>query len=133
VIGIVLVGHSEIAPAMRCGIEHVLGPQPQLATLAVAGSMRAEAIEAELRVQLATVEEGSGALIMADMLGGTPCNVAASLCSPGRIELVCGLNLPMAIKAVKLRSVMDDPALLAATVVEAGRSYIRHLEPQSHD
>lgn len=122
-IGIVLVTHGDLATEFRSALEHVVGPQRQVATIAIAPDDDVEARRHDLVAAVRSVETGHGVVILTDMFGGTPSNLAISVLEPGHIEVVAGMNLPM---LVKLASVREDKSLDEAVscAQDAGRKYI---------
>lgn len=123
-IGIVVVGHGRIASEMCAAVEHVLGRQSLLSFLDVLDSDHVEQLDQRLAAMIRAVDVGHGVLILADMFGGTPCNMAVAHMRPGKTELISGVNLPALIKAVSLRRKTDDPVELARAVVVSGQQYI---------
>lgn len=123
-IGIIVVGHGHIASEMCLAVEHVLGKQPLLAAVDVTDSNNPELLNRQLRELIDATDNGQGVLILADMFGGTPCNVAVSLMGHANAEVISGANLPALIKATSLRHQTDDLIELAKTVVVSGQQYI---------
>ncbi|HXH63960.1 MAG TPA: PTS sugar transporter subunit IIA [Mariprofundaceae bacterium] len=124
-IGIVLIGHERIASEMLAALEHVLGRQSLIRAVDVAGDDPPETLRQRLADDVRSCDAGSGVLVLADMFGGTPCNVALAMMRLGDVEVVSGMNLPALIKAATLRQQPIAVAELAAQVAEAGRHYIR--------
>ena len=122
-IGLVLVTHGRLAEEFRSALEHVVGPQSAIETIAIGPDDRMEARRADIAAAVARVNEGAGVIILTDMFGGTPSNLAISLLEIGKVEVVAGLNLPM---LVKLASIRKDYALdkAATAAQDAGRKYI---------
>jgi PTS system mannose-specific IIA component len=123
-IGIVLVGHGTLAPAVLRSLESVLGhPVPGM----VAVSTNVDDTLASLRTKIVaattSVEEGDGTIILTDMYGDTATNVSMALAREGRIQVVTGANLPILVKVISARHEMplED---LAAFIVEYGRDHI---------
>ena len=123
-IGMVLIGHEHIASEMLAAVEHVVGKQPLTAVLDVAGDDNPDLLKQQLDELIRRCDVGDGVLLLADMFGGTPCNVAIAALRPGETEVVSGFNLPLLIKAATLRKSLNDLAALAQQVVEAGRQYM---------
>jgi mannose PTS system EIIA component len=122
-IGLVLVTHGHLATEFRAALEHVVGRQKQLATITIAPDDDMETRRRDIINAVASVDTGKGVIILTDMFGGTPSNMAISLLSPGSIEIVAGINLPMLIKLASIRDEKSlDDAVLAAQ--DAGRKYI---------
>jgi PTS system mannose-specific IIA component len=122
-IGLVLVTHGQLATEFKSALEHVVGPQRQIAIIAIAPDDNVEARRHDMVAAVASVETGEGVVVLTDMFGGTPSNLAISIMEPGRVEVVAGMNLPM---LVKLASVRKDKTLADAVTCaqEAGRKYI---------
>jgi len=127
-IGIVLVGHAHIARETVRAMEHVLGAQPLVATVDAGLTQDAERMVEQLAAELARCDTGDGVLLLTDMFGGTPCNLAiGEAARHDRVQVVSGFNLPLLIKAVALRAQEMPLAELAAQLTRAGRQYIRHV------
>jgi PTS system mannose-specific IIA component len=122
-IGMVLVTHGHLATEFKSALEHVVGPQTQIAIIAIAPDDNVEARRHDMVAAVASVETGDGVVVLTDMFGGTPSNLAISIMEPGRVEVVAGINLPM---LVKLASVRKDKTLVDAVTCaqDAGRKYI---------
>lgn len=122
-IGLVLVTHGHLATEFRAALEHVVGRQTQLATITIAPDDDMETRRRDIIVAVDSVNTGKGVIILTDMFGGTPSNMAISLLDPGLVEIVAGINLPMLIKLASIRDEKSlDDAVLAAQ--DAGRKYI---------
>ncbi len=122
-IGLVLVTHGRLATEFRSALEHVVGPQKQIQTVAIGPEDDMEARRGDIVAAVAGVDTGDGVVVLTDMFGGTPSNLALSTMSAGKVEVVAGVNLPMLIKLASLR---EDTPLDEAVVraQEAGRKYI---------
>ena len=122
-IGLVLVTHGRLAAEFRSALEHVVGPQEACEAVSIGPEDDMEARRGEIVAAVEKVDSGSGVILLTDMFGGTPSNLAISVMQPGRIEVVAGVNLPMLIKLAKVRveGALDDVAIAAQ---EAGRKYI---------
>ena len=122
-IGLVLVTHGRLAEEFRSALEHVVGPQTQLATVSIGADDDLEGRRSDIMTAVAEVDSGEGVIILTDMFGGTPSNLAISLLESGRVEVLAGLNLPMLVKLARIRG---DNTLVEAVVKgqEAGRKYI---------
>ncbi len=122
-IGLVLVTHGHLATEFRSALEHVVGPQRHITTITIAPDDNVEARRHDMVAAVAAVDQGKGVIVLTDMFGGTPSNLAISILEPGRVEVVAGMNLPM---LVKLASVREDKSLEEAITCaqEAGRKYI---------
>jgi len=122
-IGLVLVTHGALARAFVAALEHVVGPQRNVATVCIEAEDDMEARRREILDAVHTVNEGQGVVLMTDMFGGTPSNLAISVMNETDVEVVAGVNLPMLIKFASLRGDASLAALVAA-IQEAGRKYI---------
>ena len=125
-IGLVFVTHGGLATEFQLALEHVVGPQEALETISIGPDddmeqRRVEILEAVGRVR----GEGGGdaVIILTDMFGGTPSNLAISVMEPGQIEVMAGMNLPMLIKLAGLRAEAGLDEVLEKSV-EAGKRYI---------
>ncbi len=124
-IGIVLVGHAHIGREMVRAVEHVLGPQHQLASVDAGPEQDLRAMRKAMDQAIRLVDTGDGVLILADMFGGTPCNLALETRSGrGDIEIVSGYNLPLLIKALSLREHERALGTLARKAIASGRQYM---------
>ncbi|SEG43147.1 PTS sugar transporter subunit IIA [Bosea lathyri] len=122
-IGLVLVTHGHLATEFRSALEHVVGPQQNLATIAIAPDDDMEGRRRDIIAAVEQVETGKGVIVLTDMFGGTPSNLAISVMEPGRIDVVAGVNLPMLIKLASVREEKTlDEAVTSAQ--DAGRKYI---------
>lgn len=114
-IGIILVTHASLGDALIAGAAHVMGGAPlRVRAISVAASDTPEKIREEARAAAAEVDDGSGVLVISDMCGGTPCNVATRLGVPGHVEVICGASLPMLVRALTYRNESLDNVLKKA-------------------
>jgi PTS system mannose-specific IIA component len=122
-IGLVLVTHGRLAEEFVHALEHVVGRQESLAAVSIGPDDKMETRRADIATAVKSVDSGEGVIILTDMFGGTPSNLAISLLEEGRVEVVAGLNLPMLVKLVRVRK---DSNLhkAAAAAQDAGRKYI---------
>jgi PTS system mannose-specific IIA component len=122
-IGMILVTHGHLAEEFVHAMEHVVGAQGQVATVCIGPNDDMEQRREEIAAAIETVDNGQGAVILTDLFGGTPSNLAISLLERGRTEVVAGINLPMLIRLAGARKEMD--LLNAARAArDAGRNYI---------
>jgi PTS system mannose-specific IIA component len=122
-IGLVLVTHGRLAEEFVAALEHVVGPQKDVAAICIGPEDDMERRRADIVAAVARVDSGAGVVIMTDMFGGTPSNLAISVMSDSNVEVVAGVNLPMLIKFASVRE--GTPLGQAVTAVqEAGRKYI---------
>jgi len=122
-IGLVLVTHGRLAAEFVTAMEHVVGPQEAIEAICIGPDDDMEARRADIATAVAAVDSGSGVILLTDLFGGTPSNLAISLMEPGRIEVIAGINLPMLIRLEGARKMMQVKAAVAAAR-EAGRKYI---------
>ncbi len=122
-IGLVLVTHGRLAAEFVAAVEHVVGGQAALEGIAIGPDDDMEARRADIAAAIARVDSGTGVIILTDMFGGTPSNLASSLMVPGRVEVIAGVNLPMLVRLVSVRGRMTVAAAVDAAQ-EAGRKYI---------
>ncbi len=123
-IGLVIVTHGGLAGEFRAALEHIVGKQEQLETIAIGPEDEAIARRSEIISAVERVDNGDGVIVLTDMFGGTPSNVAISVMKESQIEVIAGINLPI---LVKLASIRSDMSLTEAVVVarDAGRKYIK--------
>jgi PTS system mannose-specific IIA component len=122
-IGLVLVTHGRLAAEFVTAMEHVVGPQEAIESICIGPDDDMEARRADIAAAVAKVDSGSGVILLTDLFGGTPSNLAISLMEPGRVEVIAGINLPMLIRLEGARKMMQVKAAVAAAR-EAGRKYI---------
>jgi PTS system mannose-specific IIA component len=122
-IGMVLVTHGALAIEFKSALEHVVGPQEQIETVCIGPDDDMEARRDDIIEAVKRAEDGSGVVILTDMFGGTPSNLAISVMKTAGAEVIAGMNLPMLVKLARLRGDTEmKPAVSAAA--EAGRKYI---------
>jgi PTS system mannose-specific IIA component len=122
-IGLVLVTHGRLAVEFVTAMEHVIGKQAAVASICIGPEDDMEARRAEIAKAIAKVDDGSGVIVLTDLFGGTPSNLAISLMVPGRVEVIAGINLPMLIRLGGARKAMKVAEAVAAAR-DAGRKYI---------
>lgn len=122
-IGIVLVTHGRLAQEFAEALEHVVGKQEHIATISLLPNDDIETKRQEILQAVDSVDNGQGVVILTDMFGGTPSNLAHSLLDRGGVEIVAGMNLPLLIKLATVRrtKALQDAVFLAQ---EAGKKYI---------
>lgn len=122
-IGVVLVTHGALAEAFLRAVEHVVGPQTAFETVCIEADDDIERRRQDIIAAAGRVDTGAGVIVVTDMFGGTPSNLAISILEPGRIEIVAGANLPLLIKLARARETGDMERTLEQAS-EAGRKYI---------
>ena len=122
-IGVVIVTHGRLAREFRAALEHVVGPQEQFETISIGPDDDLDLRRNDMLEALARVDGGKGVIVLTDMFGGTPSNLAISAMERDNVEVIAGVNLPM---LVKLASVRGESGLEEAITQaqEAGRKYI---------
>lgn len=122
-IGMVLVTHGRLAEEFRAALEHVVGPQEQCETVAIGPDDDMEERRNDIIKAVEAVDAGEGVVILTDMFGGTPSNLAISVMQNRDVEVVAGVNLPMLVKLARIRGEMGlRDAVRDAQ--DAGRKYI---------
>ena len=122
-IGMVLVTHGHLATEFRAALEHVVGPQRAIETITIGPEDDMEQRRRDIVAAVAIVDSGHGVVLLTDMFGGTPSNLAISVMDRTKVEVVAGINLPMLIKLASVREVASlEQAVTQAQ--EAGRKYI---------
>jgi PTS system mannose-specific IIA component len=122
-IGVVLVTHGRLAQEFIAALEHVVGPQQNMAAVCIGPDDDMEQRRREIVESVAAVDGGQGVVLLTDMFGGTPSNLAISVLDQGRVEVIAGVNLPMLIKLASLRG-KEPLATVIAEAQRAGRKYI---------
>ncbi|MDT7933978.1 MAG: PTS sugar transporter subunit IIA [Sphingomonadaceae bacterium] len=123
-IGLVLVTHGELAREFLAAMEHVVGPQADIQAVCIGADDDMEARRAEIAEAADRVDSGAGVVLLTDMFGGTPSNLAISLMGRGRpVEVIAGVNLPMLIRLASIRKTATVADAVEAAQ-EAGRKYI---------
>lgn len=123
VIGLVIVSHGNLAIELKRAAEHVVGKQEKLDTVCIGPDDDMEKRRDDIRAAVKHVDQGNGVILLTDMFGGTPSNLAISVLSEGHVEVIAGVNLPMLIKLAEARrnSSLNEAAIKAK---DAGEKYI---------
>jgi PTS system mannose-specific IIA component len=122
-IGIVIVTHGNLAKEFRAALEHVVGPQEQIAAICIKPDDNMEERRTAIIKAIAAVDKGDGCVLLTDMFGGTPSNLAISAMDDARVEVIAGINLPMLVKLARVRE--EAPLAEAIKLAQdAGRKYI---------
>ena len=122
-IGVVLVSHANIAKEMVNVIQHIVGPQENIIPISIFPNDNIEKKRIEILESVKIVDKGKGVIVLTDMFGGTPSNLAISVMENERVEVVAGVNLPMLIKMMSLRDKKSIKDLIRISQ-ESGRKYI---------
>jgi mannose PTS system EIIA component len=122
-IGLILVTHGRLAEEFVSAMQHVVGRQDAVATVCIGPNDDMEARRQEIAAAIAAVDGGHGAIVLTDLFGGTPSNLAISLMKAGKVEVIAGINLPMLIRLAKARGCMGLAEAVSAAR-DAGRNYI---------
>ncbi|MBV7259416.1 PTS sugar transporter subunit IIA [Erythrobacter crassostreae] len=122
-IGLILVTHGRLADQFVEAMEHVVGPQANVVTVCIGPSDDMELRREEIATAIGEVDSGNGVIILTDLFGGTPSNLAISLLDTGRVEVIAGINLPMLIRLAGARKSMNVVEAVEAAQ-HAGRNYI---------
>jgi len=122
-IGLILVTHGRLAEQFVEAMEHVVGKQTGISTVCIGPHDDMEQRRAEIADKIEVVDKGAGVIILTDLFGGTPSNLAISLLETGRVEVIAGINLPMLIRLAGARKSMDVTQAVDAAQT-AGRNYI---------
>ncbi|MAB09518.1 PTS sugar transporter subunit IIA [Hyphomonas sp.] len=122
-IGIVVVSHGKLSKELVAATEHVVGEQMRFKSISIEAEDDIEARREQIRDTAKACDVGLGVIILTDMFGGTPSNLAMSIMSSGNIEVISGVNLPMLIKLAEVRDELPL-AEAAQTAADAGRRYI---------
>lgn len=122
-IGVVLVTHGNLATELVKVMEHVVGPQDQLTTISIDPDDDMEKRREDILNSVQFVDKGLGVIILTDMFGGTPSNLAISIMEQAKIDIIAGVNLPMLIKLASVRST-ETISDAVAQAREAGQKYI---------
>ena len=122
-IGLVLVTHGALASEFKSALEHVVGPQAQCETICIGPEDDVEASRNGILAAIDGADSGDGVILLTDMFGGTPSNLAISVMQTRGVEVIAGVNLPMLVKLARIR--VDRPIEEAVRMAaEAGRKYI---------
>lgn len=123
-IGLVIVTHGALAREFRAALEHVVGPQKQIETVQIGPEDDMDMRRTEILEAIGRVQTGGGVIVLTDMFGGTPSNLAISVMDEAKVEVIAGINLPILVKLAGLR---NDTGLSDAVTQarDAGRKYIK--------
>ena len=122
-IGMVLVTHGALAIEFKSALEHVVGPQDFVETVAIGPDDDMEQRRNDILACVDAADQGAGVVILTDMFGGTPSNLAISVMQNREVEVIAGVNLPMLVKLARVRADLDIKAAVTQAA-DAGRKYI---------
>jgi PTS system mannose-specific IIA component len=123
-IGLVIVTHGGLAVEFRQALEHIVGPQQQIATVSIGPEDDMAARRVEILSAINRSDTGEGVIVLTDMFGGTPSNLAISVMDEANVEVIAGINLPILVKLASLRNEVGI-AEAVTRAREAGRKYIK--------
>ena len=122
-IGLVLVTHGRLAAEFISALEHVVGTQLHMEAICIGPEDKMDERRKDIAAAITSVDQGQGVIVLTDMFGGTPSNLAISLLEEGHVEVVAGLNLPMLVKLARVRKDCTM-AKAASAAQDSGRKYI---------
>ncbi len=121
-LGVVLVAHNNLAESMKSVAEHVVGPLPDLMCVSVKPDDDIELKRNEIAQKIEQADRGKGVVLLTDMFGGTPSNLAISLMQEGKVEVISGMNVPMLVKLLRIRKKALSEVIQESA--ESGKHYI---------
>ena len=122
-IGMVLVTHGRLAEELVAALEHVVGSQSNVLSVCIGPDDDMEQRRQDILDSVGNVDDGAGVVLLTDMFGGTPSNLAISIMDRAKVEVIAGVNLPMLIKLASVRNA-EPLAVAVASAQDAGRKYI---------
>ncbi|WP_137936438.1 PTS fructose transporter subunit IIA [Chitinivorax sp. B] len=127
-VGLLLITHDELGSSLISCVKHILGPDlPGVAAMAISKQDDPADALARARNMLRELDEGDGVLIMSDIFGGTPSNIACRLIEAGRIEAIAGVSLPMLVRAITYRNATLD--ITVSKAITGGLEGVRYVLP----
>ena len=123
-IGIVIAAHGHLAQELANTAKQIVGELPRVSSISVEPGSSLEELREHIREAVASVDDGDGVLVLADLLGGSPCTQSLTLCAKGKLEVLTGVNLPMLLKANSLRLAMPSLHALAESLAQYGQRNI---------
>lgn len=126
-IGLVLVTHGGLAKEFVAAMEHVVGPQQNVSAICIGPDDDMERRRVDILEAVKAADSGEGVILLTDMFGGTPSNLAISVMDQAKVEVIAGLNLPMLIKLAKIR----DGASLDEAVTQAQEAGVKYINVAS--
>ena len=131
-IGMILVTHGRLAEELRSAMEHVVGTQRNVDTVCIGPEDDIDNRRAEIEACITRCDTGDGVVLLTDMFGGTPSNLAISMMEKKGVEVIAGVNLPMLVKLAKVRS-KQPLADAVCCAEEAGKKYIASASHVLHN
>jgi len=123
-IGIVIITHGNLASELLSAVQHIVGAQNHIKTVCIGPQDDVDQRRAEISAAIKAVDLGEGVVLVTDMFGGTPCNLALAHLKKGKVEVLAGANLPSLIKLIGLR--IEAPLEKAVDeAIKSGRKYMR--------
>jgi mannose PTS system EIIA component len=123
-IGIVIITHGNLASELLSAVQHIVGAQNHIKTVCIGPQDDVDQRRAEISAAIKAVDLGKGVVLVTDMFGGTPCNLALAHLKKGKVEVLAGANLPSLIKLIGLR--IEAPLEKAVDeAIKSGRKYMR--------
>ena len=122
-IGMVIITHGNLALELKAAMEHVVGLQKNTEIISINPDDDLETKKEDIAKSIKKVDNNSGIIILTDMFGGTPSNLAITFLIPKKIEIISGVNLPMLVKIVELRDSKNLLEVIGAGK-DAGQKYI---------
>lgn len=123
-IGIVIAAHGHLAEELAKTAQQIVGELPKVSTISVEPSLSLEELREHIKSAVRSVDDGDGVVVLADLLGGSPCNQSLMLCQKGKLEVLTGVNLPMLLKANSLRLAKLSLRELAESLAQYGQRNI---------
>jgi len=123
-VGLVVAAHGHLADELVHTAEQIVGQLPSVRTCSIEPGASAESIGSTMLQAVSQLDDGQGVIVLADLLGGTPCNQSLSLCAAHKLEVVAGVNLPMLLKANSLRKEPMPLEDLAVALTQYGQRNI---------
>ena len=123
-LGIVIVTHGRLADELLSAVQHVVGQQSYIKTICIGPSDDLDLRRAEITAAIKSVDLGGGVVLVTDMFGGTPCNLALAHLKKEKVEVLAGANLPSLIKLIGLRTELPLERAVAESI-KSGRKYMR--------
>ena len=123
-IGIVIAAHGHLAEELAKTAQQIVGELPRVASISVEPNVSLDELREHIKGAVGSVDDGEGVLVLADLLGGSPCNQSLMLCQKGKLEVLTGVNLPMLLKANSLRLAKLPLRELAESLAQYGQRNI---------